>query len=811
MKRFFLFFVVPALLLQLVAVLPLVTGEGTLYTRDVLTGHFEMKSAQARAWDAGENPLIDPWRGGGQPSMGNPNTLPLYPDNLLYRLGSPLWALNAHFWLHWLLAPFAVFWLGRAWRLSPPAAWAAGVCYAGSGFMLSLFNLYNLIAGAALAPAFVAACLDADSRTGGRPRRRTAWLEVGALWGLLLLAGDPLFAVLAALLAAGALVARRRAGGGADTNGRTPWPALVGGLGLSTLAGSLLAAPMLVEMARILPLSFRGYWQFSPQAALSQSWDPRALAEWVFPFVFGRPDFSFWGFDFYGGNPPLLYSLYPGLLAMALVLVAGRPRADRTIWAWVAVGAGLFLALGAHNPLVRILLQLPGASLLRYPVKCWLVVALGGALLCGEGYERLSQRDGQRLLGRVLLAFTVLFAAVWIALVTLPGGLGEVLRQLDPKRLGGSLFDFELQRWRGICLLSFGLSGLLALASRLLERRPGVGGALLLALHLAAQTFFLAPLIDADDAEPYRERPAALDFVPEGARIVHGGFGETFGRQPGSPLEIYPDPRFFWLSRTHFAEVQPFAAVQWGLEAELYHSPEGLDSFYLVSLTRAMRRLEDPARVQILRSSGVDTLLLGRPLDSTALDQVTLRAKLPSDGHDLWIYEIRDTAPDVQVVGSVRFAPHMDAAIALLTDPDLDPRSTTVLPGDGEPIDRPAGELTVTHDSAERFEAVVRSPAGGVLVTQRAFLGIHRATIDDEPTEPRVVNIHRLGLELPPGEHRVALWVDRRAYRVAWLVALVVLAALLASPWIVFARVEDGLDNDGPESRSPSEEGAPLR
>lgn len=151
--------VLPTLVLLVVAVWPLISGERTLYLRDVANTHLPAKWSQAEAMREGRLPILDPLRDGGQPALGNPNTVPLYPDNLLYLVAPTLWAFNAHFWLHLLLAPWAFWWLGRVWGLSSRAAWAAGACYAASGFFLSSLNLYNLVAGYALAPALVAAAL----------------------------------------------------------------------------------------------------------------------------------------------------------------------------------------------------------------------------------------------------------------------------------------------------------------------------------------------------------------------------------------------------------------------------------------------------------------------------------------------------------------------------------------------------------------------------------------------------------------------------------------------------------------------------
>ena len=77
-----------------------------------------MKAAQARAMRAGELPV-------GRRAAGRaarrwwaiPNASALYPDNLLFLVGPLHWAHNARFWIHWLIAPLAMFVLARAWGL----------------------------------------------------------------------------------------------------------------------------------------------------------------------------------------------------------------------------------------------------------------------------------------------------------------------------------------------------------------------------------------------------------------------------------------------------------------------------------------------------------------------------------------------------------------------------------------------------------------------------------------------------------------------------------------------------------------------
>ncbi len=791
MTRFRLAYVAPTFLLLALAVWPLIRGTGTLYTRDVLTSHYPLKASQAEALRRGELPLIDPYRAGGQPLLGNPNALPLYPDNLLYLVAPTLWALNAHFWLHLLLAPAAFYWLGRAWGLGRPAAWAGGVCYAASGFFLSLLNLYNLVAGAALAPAFVAACLDAwgDDAMARKGRRAAA---AGGLWGLLLLAGDPMFAALALALAIGAVAAR-----GPRPAARRPasWRRAAVRLALAIGCGTLLAAPMLIEFLRILPLSYRGYWQFSIRAALAQSWDPRSALEWLLPFFFGRPDFTFWGSRYFGGNPPFFYSLFPGVLCLCLIALAGRPRRRAAVWAWAAALGGLFFAAGAWNPVVRLLYHLPGASALRYPIKLWLAVAVGCSLLCALGFERFLE-GGRRRLARIMAVAAACYLTAWTLLLWSPPWLAAALARLDPERLNAPTLARESARWSALCFLSLVTLALFALAlaaGRRWGRAEGgptgqrAAGAALLAVHLLSQGFFLSALFDADDSSPYTREPALLASVPEGSVVVHGGFRDLFGRQTVSPLKAFPDPRFFWLARRQAEQLYPFAGVAHGRRYELNHSPEGLDSFFSVSLAQAIQGMDDAGRLRLLAASGVDTLILDRRLTPAAAELARLVAAVPESSptapgeggeRSVFVYRLPAAAPPVSLPGNVRRAPQMNRALELMSSPEFDPRTTVVLPGDGPEARAGAGRVEVLSDAVEELEVAAASEAGGVLLTQRAYLDLYRAAIDGRPAPTVVANLHRLAVEVPPGEHRIRLWVDRRPTRVGWAAAFLGAAGL---------------------------------
>jgi len=756
----------PLLLLLAVAVLPLVRGTETLILRDVLNSHLPMKWSQAAALRAGSFPLIDPYRAGGQPIAGNLNAVPFYPDNVLYLLGSTFWAFNAHFWLHLLLAPLAFYWLGRSWGLGREASWAAAACWTVSGFYLSHLNFYNLIAGATLAPALVAACLGFVRPGPGRGLLAPA---VAALWALLILGGDPQTALLAFLLAATAVA--------------LSWRQRPAGSGLTALAllaaafavGTLIAVPQIVEFLRVLPLSFRGHVGYSAKAATTASWDPRQAAEWLLPFLFGRPDLlsngGFWGAQFFTGVPPYFLSLYPGLLSLALIAASGRPRGRAAGWAWGGIAIGIFLSLGRFNPVAEWLFTLPGQKSLRYPVKFWLPVAAGAALLCGLGFERLraaslaaNQGDdapdnARRIFRWALTLLALAFAGFWAFLSFAPGPAKAWLDLFIPRP--AAFLANERLRWAGLALISLAILAALGAALRISRRSWSAGGALLIAIHAGTQLWLLRPLYTMDAVTPYLVPPPALAHVPADLLVANPDYNYLFG--PSSLRQgRFPEPHTRWLERRSFYELYPFSGPLWGRRYELNTSPEGLDTFLTRMAQIRVTRAKNPERLRMLAAWGVGRLLVNHPLDPVP-PHARLLATIPSFGRELYVYEVTERAPEAFLARRVFRERDLPAVYRRLTGPGFDPRSDAAIIDPGKPMTATGGGgARIRRRGREEMEIeTAAGPGGALLVVQRANL-LFKAAIDGRPARVRTANAHRIGVDVPAGAHRVRLYVDRR-------------------------------------------------
>lgn len=745
---------------QLALVGSLVVGRDTLYLRDVLQTHGAFEASRAAEWQGGRLAPLDPYRAGGQPRWGNPNALPFYPTGVLQAIVPGRWSLNAHLWLHLLLAPWALAWLGRRLGLDPPSALVAGVFYGLSGFCLSHLAFANLAPGTVLAPALAAAWLACREHPSAR---RLAILA--GFWTLILLGGDPLYAGLALVLL---LVADRLAPAARPPLPRpTPRGRVRAVLALG--AGSLVAAPQLGELWRILPTSYRGIRGFDAAASTLASWDPRQAAEWLLPLVFGLPDrvqaHAFWAEAWHQGEAPFFLSLAPGLVALALLPAAGwRRPAART--GWVLVAGGLFVALGRHNPAIALVAGLPGLSVLRFPVKAWLLVAPGLALLAATGWQALF-RDREETARRRVTGAVVALGILVGALVLPPVlGLGvPSLADAFPLGMGPAARAAEIERWAATGGLELGLlAALLGLARLRRSAFVVTAGFLAVALHVLAQVAMVGPIVA-------RERTSVLADAPRlttgivGGHWANGRAGALFG-----PPRVVPGPSVDarLLARQGAFSSLPFAGIERGFRYELDPSPEGLDAFVTYLARDAVRALDDPRRVRLLGLWGVGRIVVDRPL-SAAVPARLERAGV-AYGSPFYLYAI-DAVPAVRRVAGTRAASTPAEALSALLDPAFDPEREVVIAGSTPGSSGGMGAVEVVRDEPARLDLTTSGTRPGWIVVERTWQPFYRAEVDGDRVPLRIANLHRIAIGVPAGASLVSLRYDEGPFRLELVLA----------------------------------------
>jgi hypothetical protein len=399
---------------------------------DVFAYFYPYREFASEALRAGRLPLWNPYLFMGAPLLANSQAAVLYPLHWpLIWLSAPkqiAWSIVLHIWL----AGAGTFLLTRrVMRLRLLPSLGAAVLFSFGGFLGAQAEHINQLNASAWLPWLLLCLENAASR--GR-LRWLAFLLGCAVISLILLAGHTQAAYIVLVGAAFYSLLR----GWADEHGQGWRGALQVLRGPALLAGMCLAA-LLLSAGQLLPtlelsrLSVRsGGLPF--REAVSFSLKPtQVFKAFLPPFLW---------------EPPLSeFVAYLGFIGLVLASIGAWPLIRR-LWLRVrrwrrpasadelpypcarsagrfdgpALGLallGVFLALGAYNPVYYVLYKLvPGIALFRAPARWLLLFAFGAALLASIGLDRIAsarrfrgRAGGYVTAGLLLLMLTELFVA----------------------------------------------------------------------------------------------------------------------------------------------------------------------------------------------------------------------------------------------------------------------------------------------------------------------------------------------------------------------------------------------------------------
>ncbi|MES1242713.1 MAG: hypothetical protein ABUT39_13945 [Acidobacteriota bacterium] len=734
-----------ALLLWAWVCAPVMTGSRTFFIRDVFTTHLPLKAFGAEQLRAGRIPAFNPTWGLGQPFRGNPNALPFYPGNLAY-LVLPFWsAFGLHYALHWLIAFAAMGALARGLGMSRAAALLAAVTYAGSGWMVSALTFYNLLAVAAWWPLVLLGAV-----LGGR-----RGIALGGIaCGLALLGGEPVAATLGLVPLLVVAISRLGWRRGFLT------AVAIGAVGL------LIALPQVVALLRILPFTYRGSHGMSTEQATQFTLHPYRLIEMLIPFPYGRPTwlgrFGIWAPSIVPVIP-LFMSLYFGIVGFGLAIAAARTRK-----AWAALaGSGLLLAIVAGyggDLIVRLSL-----GLFRYPEKFLLWFALAVPLLAGWGLDRVLSNG--RLWARLAtvggLLLLALAAAVRLLTPTVLASAEQGLARLDERARteAVALLSTQISAWT-VMLAVAGLA--LAAAAWVVSRKPSWSGAAFAALQvlLLAQ---LAPLLVTDATAPYREPAPWARLVGPRAAVLDS----VLAFPPWAPEPVYrtPDGPRIPLERATALDLDPAPGVLHGLTYPFAPDLEGLQSPLFTLMLYNLPRLNAPQRVNWLRALGLDALVL---FEDAEVPGLRLLDRAERYGVVSRLYRIENPAPEAWWPERVRVAGSPPTALWVVSN-TANPL-TDVVVNEGV-AHKSRGAVRLLTDEPDRIELEVESD-GGLAVIRRAYQPLFVARSEGKTLRTVPVDLNLLGVEVPPGRHRVVLSVPSWP---EWLAAAVALATLICA------------------------------
>ncbi len=732
---------------------PLLSPRRALANRDIAAFHLPLRFA-FRELAAFGLPSWNPWLHGGQPLLSNPSYGAFYPPSWLVLALPPYYALSWLALLHMGLA-FAGAWrLARRLGCGRGAALLAGIGYSGCGAYLSQLSAFTLLLSLAWLPWLLVWADEALRAPQGERWLRPALLA-GSVLGLQLLNGEPATAIMSglALLALAASAAGRQAGARPRRASRVLVP--------FTFALALAAVQLLPTLGRMADSPRRA---LEPEQAMHWSLPPRRLVEVILPRFYGDParvaEGLFFGGEISDRQFPFVESLYPGLLLAVLgaaALLRGRiPR--RAAWG-LSLGAGLFLALGRHNPLYVGLRRLvPVLGVLRYPEKFAILAVLALVLAGVLGWQRLLD---ERQAGRhqaanlpLVLSLVVLAAvAVLTALLLWAPDLAKPFLAANgapvPAPRAAALLYLRGESWAALATAT-AVAALLGLCR---WRRPSRRWLSLLAvLLLAADLWHYGHRLPRTTAAAVYLDPPPLagSLLPARDRV----FAPPPAGPDLSPPEVANQAD---QASLYIARLTPYSGLLWRI-------PYAFDVDFDLMLTNWAQASDEilqhewlqPERsFRYLGAWNVRTLLTARRI-----------AEQPPAGSDpvligLSRLENPHVLPRFRFVPRVTFHPDLTAAVAAARAANwgLGREEHAVRPGPAAQTlvyTRPP-RLLESADEGGRVRLRYRAEGGAFFVAASTFDEGWRARIDGSAAAVHPTAACQIGVELPPGEHQLLL------------------------------------------------------
>lgn len=500
---------------------------------------------------------------------------------------------------------------------------------------------------------------------------------------------------------------------------------------LSAVVAAVVAAPQLIAFFEVAGEVSRTRFGYSTTTTLAASMHWWRVPEWLFGPVWGlATDSGPAGWNASAPTtqwPPFILQFTGSLLLVAAI---ARAMAERE-WRWLAAGGALvFLALGSSNPILTAAVDLlPSIRIGRFPEKFTIHLAVVFAILVGRWFaaER-HRRDLAITLAAALLAGLPI--VLWLKVAGKPD---PVLSQA------------------GFWIVLATAAAVIAIRS---ERKV-----LRVAALLAPAATAAVMSIPIDDAAPYRSQIS--DDWPT-TRITTTG-NVPAGPEIGSSREHY---------RMMAALPVPHFGVISGVSYVLDRSPEGMNN-------ASSRLLYERSR-----SGDVDRLTRW-----AAVSSASAVVDLNSVYRGLRVTRIGNPAPRVWSPSKLIPARTVADAVAAIEAPQFRPGAHAVVPPAAVAIGTGPVRLSDVTILPGRMRLQTSAATEAIVVTDQTYFTSWQArTASGTPLSTIPVNIDRLGIIVPQGDHVIEIAFGKypRLIAGAWLLSwslLIAAAALLTQVW----------------------------
>lgn len=696
----------------------LLIGQAGLFSGDLTSYHYPMKSVVRNAIGSGDFPYWNPHVSAGQPLAANPAYELFYPLQLPILLPSFAYGFQLHIVLHFLLAAAGMYFLIRSFGAGEAAAAFGALSFAFGGAYLSLSSMLPLLFSLSWLPLSLL-----FARRWIRDSDRLSLIGAAFAIGMQMILGEPTMALQSGLFIGGYAVFHAWRHRDAKSLFRSALPFV--------LAAGLAAIQLVpaVDFARDTVRS-RGF-----EFRVTENWSMPLLrpVELLFPSVLrnvkndaGTPLLStLYPFR----SQPYIANVYAGWLVMILALagVIGGVRGRGP--AMIALAGSLILAAGSHTPLLRLLYDIGIARSIRFPEK----FVVGAAVVL----------------------------AIWSALVLheiLAGNrrLWTITRVLAASLVGVALIAALAQSTQYFALVAVRSAVAAALVLLLRPDRRLLLKYLVLVVSVADLWLATRDTVQRMPGSYFTPKFAALDTLPSPNgtfRVFHDAswamwYGEGISRafMHGESVHDYawiwrnsampnlPAARGYelvleddidqtsLLNTTQFREAMKAGRSRFGAGADTAYMKMS-NVRYRIVYRQATEELVAAARTNPESTIPVEVVDAGhspRHWFATALEPVSISA--PG-------FHAQASARVGENVAFVDFAPFVPSP----------------------------GQITGLRESANALSLRTRNAGRGFLVIGVTGHRWWRATIDGAPARLEAANIAYQGLVIPPGEHEVEL------------------------------------------------------
>ncbi len=370
------------LLLSLAYFLPMLSGRNIFVERDLAGFFIPPKYLWVSLVKSFQAPFWNPHNYSGIPLLATLQPGVFYPPHALYLLLPFNMAWNWLIILHVAFAGISTHLLLSRLRVSTAGAFAGGIVFMLSGYLISIHNLLPHLFAVPWLPLAIISLLQ-YFRTG-----QTKYpVFCAAILAVQFFAGAPEITIMtiATLCVIGCYV-HHFIGDEDMPQSIIPFSARLKTLGLILLLFFLLASAQLLPFLELKSHSIRA-GGLSYQEAVTWSFAWRDFIQFFVPDAFGY----FSNIKQYWSNQSWLLTLYWGIgpFFLSCLYFVSQDR-KRSIFL-VLMAVSLLFALGGNTPVYRLLHLLPPFNGIRYPVKFIFLFIFLVAITAGLGFDVLTK------------------------------------------------------------------------------------------------------------------------------------------------------------------------------------------------------------------------------------------------------------------------------------------------------------------------------------------------------------------------------------------------------------------------------------